>query len=72
MSKKNPEKFQQKQIKDKKMKRKKKLEKDRKNYILLSVSCTIQIKCTYIIMPPLLEHSVVEPTKHRFNQKKLM
>jgi len=65
MSKKNPEKFQQKQITDKKIKRKKKLE-NRKNYILLSVSCTIQIKCTYIIMPSFLEHSLAEPTKHRF------
>ena len=41
---------------DKKMKRKKKTLEKKKNYILLSVSCTIQIKCTYIIMPSLLEH----------------
>ena len=56
MSKKNPEKIPaETNYRQKKWRENKKLE-NRKNYILLSVSCTIQIKCTYIIMPYLLEH----------------
>ena len=59
MSKKKTEKFQQKQITEKKDKEKKKRKeiRNRKNYILLSVSCTIRIKCTYIMAIPVVEFS---------------